>query len=116
MDALGKELAALNETAAQATAKKVQAAAAFQKAVGYAAEVDGILRAGNDLASKATKAMTTQPAASFLLGYGAINYRPIVAAAPSLGVEWLIVEQDTTHRPPLESIGMSIKWLREHTA
>ena len=49
------------------------------------------------------------------VGYGAIDYRPIVAAAPSLGVEWLIVEQDTTHRPPLESIGMSIKWLREHT-
>ena len=50
------------------------------------------------------------------VGYGAIDYRPIVAAAPGLGVEWLIVEQDTTHRPPLESIGMSIKWLRENTA
>jgi len=49
------------------------------------------------------------------VGYGAIDYRPIVAAAPGLGVEWLIVEQDTTHRPPLESIGMSIKWLRENT-
>jgi sugar phosphate isomerase/epimerase len=49
------------------------------------------------------------------VGYGAIDYRPIVAAAPSLGVEWLIVEQDTTHRPPLESIGMSIKWLRANT-
>jgi len=50
------------------------------------------------------------------VGYGAIDYRPIVAAAPGLGVEWLIVEQDITKRPPLESIGMSIKWLREHTA
>ena len=49
------------------------------------------------------------------VGYGAIDYRPIIAAAPSLGVEWLVVEQDTTHRPPLESVGMSIKWLRENT-
>lgn len=48
------------------------------------------------------------------VGQGVIDYTPIVAAAPSLGVEWLIVEQDTTKRPPLESIGMSIKWLREH--
>jgi sugar phosphate isomerase/epimerase len=50
------------------------------------------------------------------VGYGVIDYKPIVAAAPAAGVEWLIVEQDTTKRPPLESIGMSIKWLREHTA
>ncbi|HJZ50099.1 MAG TPA: sugar phosphate isomerase/epimerase, partial [Roseiflexaceae bacterium] len=49
------------------------------------------------------------------VGYGAIDYRPIVAAAPAAGVEWLIVEQDTSKRSPLESIGMSIKWLREHT-
>jgi sugar phosphate isomerase/epimerase len=48
------------------------------------------------------------------VGQGVIDYRPIVAAAPELGVEWLVVEQDTTKRPPLESIGMSIRWLREH--
>jgi sugar phosphate isomerase/epimerase len=50
------------------------------------------------------------------VGQGAIPYGPIVAAAPGLGVEWLIVEQDTSKRSPLESLGMSIKWLREHTA
>jgi sugar phosphate isomerase/epimerase len=49
------------------------------------------------------------------VGFGALDFRPIVAAAPSLGVEWLVVEQDTTHRPPLESVGMSIKWLRANT-
>ena len=49
------------------------------------------------------------------VGSGVIDYRPIVAAAPGLGVEWLIVEQDTTNRPPLESLGMSIRWLREQT-
>jgi sugar phosphate isomerase/epimerase len=49
------------------------------------------------------------------VGQGAVDYRPIVAAAPGLGVEWLIVEQDTTQRPPLESLGMSIRWLRENT-
>jgi len=50
------------------------------------------------------------------VGQGAVDYRPIVAAAAGLGVEWLIVEQDTSKRSPLESLGMSIKWLREHTA
>src|SRR5437867_3978880 len=39
------------------------------------------------------------------VGQGAIPYGPIVAAAPGLGVEWLVVEQDTTRRPPLQSLG-----------
>ena len=47
------------------------------------------------------------------VGQGVVDYRPIVAAAPDLGVEWLIVEQDTTRRPPLESLAMSLRWLRE---
>jgi sugar phosphate isomerase/epimerase len=48
------------------------------------------------------------------VGQGVVDYRPIVAAAPGHGVEWLIVEQDTTRRPPLESLEMSLRWLREH--
>lgn len=48
------------------------------------------------------------------VGQGAVDYRPIVAAAAGQGVEWLIVEQDTTKRPPLESVAMSLKWLREN--
>jgi sugar phosphate isomerase/epimerase len=49
------------------------------------------------------------------VGQGVVDYRPVVEAAPELGVEWLIVEQDTTRRAPMESLAMSRQWLREHT-
>jgi sugar phosphate isomerase/epimerase len=49
------------------------------------------------------------------VGQGAVPYGPILDAAPGLGVEWLIVEQDTSRRPPLESLGISIAWLRERS-
>ena len=49
------------------------------------------------------------------VGHGAVPYGPVLDAAAGLGVEWLIVEQDTTRRPPLESLGMSIAWLRERS-
>jgi sugar phosphate isomerase/epimerase len=50
------------------------------------------------------------------VGQGAIDYRPLVDAASDLGAEWLIVEQDTTKRDPIESLGMSLGWLRTHQA
>ncbi len=119
VEKLGEELATLNETAAQAAAKKVLAAAAFQKAVGYAAEVEGILRAGNDLASRATKTMTTQPAASFLLGYGAINYADGVkhlktpaqfARDVTASLAALCTAAEAARKASLEAEGKTILW------
>jgi len=48
------------------------------------------------------------------VGQGEVGYGPLIDAAPELGVEWLIVELDTCPRPPLESLALSLAWLREH--
>jgi sugar phosphate isomerase/epimerase len=48
------------------------------------------------------------------VGQGEVGYGPLIDAAPGLGVEWLIVEQDTCARPPLESLALSLAWLRQH--
>jgi sugar phosphate isomerase/epimerase len=48
------------------------------------------------------------------VGSGVVGYGPVIDAAPSLGVEWLIVELDVCPRPPLESLGISLNWLREY--
>jgi sugar phosphate isomerase/epimerase len=48
------------------------------------------------------------------VGQGQVGYGPLIDAAPGLGVEWLIVELDTCPRPPLESLALSLAWLREH--
>ncbi len=48
------------------------------------------------------------------VGQGQVGYGPLIDAAPALGVEWLIVELDTCPRPPLESLALSLAWLREH--
>lgn len=46
-------------------------------------------------------------------GRGVIDYGPLVDAAPSLGAQWLIAELDTCPHPPLESLAISLAWLRE---
>lgn len=47
------------------------------------------------------------------VGHGVVGYGPIVAGAADAGVEWLIAEQDVCAGSPLDSLGMSLKWLRE---
>jgi sugar phosphate isomerase/epimerase len=46
------------------------------------------------------------------LGHGEVNLHAIAAAAKKAGTEWLIVEQDRCQRPPLESVEISMTWLR----
>jgi sugar phosphate isomerase/epimerase len=46
------------------------------------------------------------------VGHGTLDFPAILAACDAAGVEWLIVEQDRSERPPLESIGMSLAYLR----
>lgn len=48
------------------------------------------------------------------LGRGIIHLPEAVQAASNAGVEWLIVEQDRCHNPSLESIEISMQWLREN--
>jgi len=42
----------------------------------------------------------------------AADYPAILEAGDEAGVEWRIVEQDKCARPPLESVGMSLAYLR----
>ncbi len=46
------------------------------------------------------------------VGHGTLDIPAILAACDEAGVEWLIVEQDRCERPPLESVGMSLAYLR----
>jgi sugar phosphate isomerase/epimerase len=46
------------------------------------------------------------------VGQGTLDFPAILAAADAAGAEWLIVEQDRCERPPLESVGMSLAYLR----
>lgn len=46
------------------------------------------------------------------VGHGTLDFQSILAACDEAGVEWLIVEQDRSARPPLESVGMSLAYLR----
>jgi sugar phosphate isomerase/epimerase len=48
-------------------------------------------------------------------GQGVVDYKSIVAAAPDLGVQWLIVEHDNPRPPATDSLGASVRWLRENT-
>lgn len=45
-------------------------------------------------------------------GRGKVGYEQVVALAPAAGVEWLITELDVCPRPPLESLDLSLQWLR----
>ncbi|MBC8163836.1 MAG: sugar phosphate isomerase/epimerase [Roseiflexaceae bacterium] len=46
------------------------------------------------------------------VGHGTMDFPAILAAGDAAGVEWYIVEQDVCQRPPLESVGMSLAYLR----
>jgi sugar phosphate isomerase/epimerase len=46
------------------------------------------------------------------VGHGVLDFPAILAACDDAGVEWFIVEQDQSTRPPLESVGMSLAYLR----
>jgi len=46
------------------------------------------------------------------VGHGTLDFPAILAACDEAGAEWMIVEQDRCERPPLESIGMSLAYLR----
>jgi sugar phosphate isomerase/epimerase len=46
------------------------------------------------------------------VGHGNLNWPAILGAAKAKGVEWYIVEQDTCSRPPLESVALSLRYLK----
>lgn len=59
------------------------------------------------------KDMTGDEAATFAeVGYGIIDYNSVFEVAGDAGVECYIVEQDKCQRPPLESVQMSIDYLK----
>ncbi|GAB4194698.1 MAG: sugar phosphate isomerase/epimerase [Roseiflexaceae bacterium] len=59
------------------------------------------------------KDMTTDDTPTFAeVGHGQLDFPAILSATDAIGVEWLIVEQDRCARPPLESVGMSLGYLR----
>jgi len=47
------------------------------------------------------------------VGTGTINWKAVIATANQIGVEHFFVEQDSTERPPLESIAISYRNLRK---
>jgi sugar phosphate isomerase/epimerase len=48
------------------------------------------------------------------LGNGEVDLLSVVQASREAGTEWLIVEQDRSQRPPLESVEISMNWIRKH--
>jgi sugar phosphate isomerase/epimerase len=46
------------------------------------------------------------------VGHGTLDFPAILAACDEVGVEYGVVEQDRCARPPLESVGMSLAYLR----
>jgi sugar phosphate isomerase/epimerase len=50
------------------------------------------------------------------IGQGTIDWDAVLAAADAAGVEWLTVEQNCQEHPPLESIRMSLEFLRARAA
>lgn len=59
------------------------------------------------------KDMANTPKREFAeVGHGVLNFPAILEASDEAGAEWLVVEQDVTARPPLESVGMSLEYLR----
>ncbi len=47
------------------------------------------------------------------IGQGNLNWRKIVSAAEKSGCQWFMVEQDTCHRDPFESLKMSYDYIKE---
>ncbi|HMO56927.1 MAG TPA: sugar phosphate isomerase/epimerase [Roseiflexaceae bacterium] len=59
------------------------------------------------------KNMTPEPNRTFAeVGHGTLDIPAICAAADAAGAEWFIVEQDRCERPALESVAMSINYLK----
>lgn len=59
------------------------------------------------------KDMTPAPERTFAeVGHGTLDMPGILAAADEIGAEWLLVEQDRTAGPALESVAKSIQYLR----
>ncbi len=59
------------------------------------------------------KDLATDEKRSFAeLGQGSMDWDAIIAACERASVEWYIVEQDTCQRPPLQSVAMSLDYLR----
>jgi sugar phosphate isomerase/epimerase len=48
------------------------------------------------------------------LGNGILPLNNLVRAASEAGTEWIIVEQDRCENPPLQSIEISMNWLKQH--
>lgn len=46
------------------------------------------------------------------VGQGSLNWFEIIQAAEDIGVEWFVVEQDTSRRPAFESAKMSFDFLK----
>jgi sugar phosphate isomerase/epimerase len=60
------------------------------------------------------KDMTGGPTPTYAeVGEGIIDFAPIFAASEASGAEWYVVEQDYCARPALESVGLSLKHLRD---
>ena len=59
------------------------------------------------------KDMAAGPSRSFAeVGHGVLDFPAILDACDQARVEWRIVEQDRCDRPPLQSVGMSLAYLR----
>ena len=59
------------------------------------------------------KDMANTPAGEFAeVGHGTLDFPAILAAGDAAGVVSYVVEQDVCQRPPLESVGMSLAYLR----
>jgi sugar phosphate isomerase/epimerase len=60
------------------------------------------------------KDMTAGPTPTYAeVGEGIIDFAPIFAASEASGAAWYVVEQDFAARPALESVGLSLKHLKE---
>jgi sugar phosphate isomerase/epimerase len=60
------------------------------------------------------KDMTAGPTPTYAeVGEGIIDFAPIFAASEVSSAEWYVVEQDFCARPALESVGISLKHLKE---
>jgi sugar phosphate isomerase/epimerase len=46
------------------------------------------------------------------VGQGQLDFPAILKVSDEIGVEWLVVEQDQCERPPLQSVGISLNYLR----
>jgi len=60
------------------------------------------------------KDMTPDDSRTFAeVGEGTLDFGPIFSASEAQGAEWYVVEQDRCARPPLESIALSLKHLKQ---